>query len=434
MRASLYVAVTVLSAAFVRAQSRDPQPQDATKAVLAAFDKYDVVALNAAHSNKLQDDFIFSLLRTPALAGRVNDIAVECGNSRYQAVLDRYIAGDDVPIEEARLVWRNTTVAMCSVSGFYAELFPLVREVNTGLPAEKRFRVLALEPPVDWGAGDPSSVLRSAGDRNASIASVMMTEVFAKKRKALVLCGVGHLFHTEPSRETATSIYERAYPGRTFVVETHSGFAAFIDLDRGHQLEARMQPWPRPSIVLIKGTWLADLDLPYFMWPFPKRMAGDAIADKADAYLYLGPGDSLIYEKTPASILDDQSYMAEVSRRFSIDANALRRRNDNPALYTAADRLEARQFAPGAEFVGAYSTTLGGTPVVEIDFRAGKLSAKLPSSSGWVTLATAGGPARYHADASAQDVVLEFEIVNGTVTGVVLNRGSTQPKLKLQRR
>ena len=433
MRNHFWVATAVLAPILVGWQSPDPQPKDATAAVIAAFDSYDVVGMSAAHGNQRQDDFILSLIRRLALVGKVNDIAVECGNRRFQGLLDRYIAGDVIPIEDVKQVWRDTSVAMCSVSGFDTELFPLVREVNKGLPAERRFRVLVLEPPVDWSAGDPSTVPRSAGDRDASIVSVMTTEVLAKRRKALLLCGVGHLFHAQASRATAVSTYERSYPGRTFVITGHEGFAAFIDLDRGHQLEARMRSWPRPSIVPIKGTWLADLDLPYFMWPFPRRMAGEAIADLADAYLYLGPGDSLTYEKTPASILDDEASMAQVSRRFSIDVTALRRRNDNPALYTTADRQEARQFAPGAEFVGAYSAAPGGTPMVEVDFRAGKLSARLPSFPGWVAIAATGAPARYRADVPAQDVFPEFEIANTTVTGVVLDVGPTRPTMKLQR-
>lgn len=123
------------------------------------------------------------MIRNPALPGKVNDIVVECGNSRYQGMLDRYIAGEDVPLAEARQAWRNTTVLMCGLSGFYNELFPLVRQLNQKLPAQQRFRVLAGDPPVDWGAGDPAAVRRGA-DRDASIASVMMKEVLSKRRKA----------------------------------------------------------------------------------------------------------------------------------------------------------------------------------------------------------------------------------------------------------
>lgn len=63
------------------------------------------------------DEFLLDLLRNPALPGKVNDIAVECGNELYQSVLDRYIAGNDVPVEEVRLVWRNTTLQTALSAG-----------------------------------------------------------------------------------------------------------------------------------------------------------------------------------------------------------------------------------------------------------------------------------------------------------------------------
>jgi hypothetical protein len=111
------------------------------------------------------DDFLLSLVRRPELAAKVNDIATECGNSRYQPILDRYIAGEDVVIEQARQVWRDSVVGM-GISGFYAELFPLVREINKRLPAAKRFRMLTLEPLGDWSAVDAAAVRRAGGDRN----------------------------------------------------------------------------------------------------------------------------------------------------------------------------------------------------------------------------------------------------------------------------
>jgi hypothetical protein len=47
----LSVVARLLIPIITLAQSNDPQPQDATKAILAAFDKYDVVGMNAGHSN-----------------------------------------------------------------------------------------------------------------------------------------------------------------------------------------------------------------------------------------------------------------------------------------------------------------------------------------------------------------------------------------------
>src|SRR5882757_8802130 len=87
----------------------NPHPQDAAKAILAAFDKYEFVAMPHGHGNKDVDDFILDLIRNPAFPAKVNDIVYEGGNSRYQPVLDRYIAGEDVPLAELRHVWRDST-------------------------------------------------------------------------------------------------------------------------------------------------------------------------------------------------------------------------------------------------------------------------------------------------------------------------------------
>jgi hypothetical protein len=428
----VWIVAIAIVGTFPGAQSTSPQPQDATSAILRAFARYDVVGMSAGHGHKELNAFILSLIRNPALPTTINDIVVECGNSRYQAVLDRYIAGDDVSIEEARQVWRNTSVAMCGLSGFYSKFFPLIRRINQALPPRNRLRVLGADPPFDWSVGDPAAIQRGA-NRDASIASVIVTEVLSKKRKALTLVGVGHLYHHELSRGTAVSEYEKTYPGRTLIIETHNGFAAFVDLARGHQLEARMQSWPVPSIVSIKGTWLADLDLPYYMWPFPKRMAGQSIADLADAYLYLGPADSLTFEKIPDSILADKGYMAELTRRFGLDVEALRRRNTIDRLYTAADRQEALSFALGARFVGSYSNKTDEKSVVEIDYRGGELAARLPGAESWLPLRQTDTPTRYIAEVTAGALSLGFESVEGEVRGLTLESGANQPKVSFVR-
>ena len=37
----------------------------------------------------------------------MTNIVVEFGNARLQAVADRYVHGEDVPIEQVRAIWRN---------------------------------------------------------------------------------------------------------------------------------------------------------------------------------------------------------------------------------------------------------------------------------------------------------------------------------------
>lgn len=45
----------------------------------------------------------------PRLAGLVNDVVIEGGNSLYQDVMDRFVSGQLVDNAQLRAVWRNTT-------------------------------------------------------------------------------------------------------------------------------------------------------------------------------------------------------------------------------------------------------------------------------------------------------------------------------------
>ena len=290
-------------------EGTDVKPEDATTALLAAFDRYEVVGMGAAHGNKDLDDFILHLIRNPAFPDKVNDVVVECGNSLYQPILDRYIAGGDVSLSEVRPVWRNTTAQMCSVSGFYEVLFPLVRRINQRLPPERRIRMLAGDPPLDWSkVTDQSEVTLN---RDATTASVMEREVLSKHRKALMLFGEFHLFHSNKiaprGLESAVQRYEKDYPGVTLVI---GDLMVFTDSDppEKDEWEARTTSWPFPALIQnIQGTWLGDMDKTYF-------------SKMVDAYLYLGPTELMLIEPRPAEMFSNKGYM----QNFAEDRPLLR--------------------------------------------------------------------------------------------------------------
>jgi hypothetical protein len=79
----------------------EPVPKPAIRAIIDAFDKYEVVAMPEDHGLKDLDDLILALVRNPALPSKLNDIVIECGNSLYQPILDRYMVGMDVPLTAA---------------------------------------------------------------------------------------------------------------------------------------------------------------------------------------------------------------------------------------------------------------------------------------------------------------------------------------------
>lgn len=303
-----------------RTKPAEPIPQPAISAILAAFDKYEVVAMPQGHGMQDLNDFIFSLIRNPAFSDKVNDIEVEFGNSLYQPMLDRYIAGENVPFTELQKVWRKMGQPASGASGFVEQFFPLVRALNQKLPPERRLRVLAGDPAVDWDQIKSIQDLMARGfSRETSIASVMEKEVLSKHRKALMLFGTMHLMHTTGS---AVSRYEKDYPNLTFVI---SEFGVF-DTDLPRLSSSRLATWPIPSLALAKGTWLGALDLDHFIPPgtridqdcnvhhdFPKALQ-KPVEELVDAFLYLGPQDLRLREKIPADIALDVSYRTELQR------------------------------------------------------------------------------------------------------------------------
>ncbi|HEV2711016.1 MAG TPA: hypothetical protein VGU67_12435 [Edaphobacter sp.] len=310
-----------------RSPGSEPIPQPAIPSILAAFDRYEVVGISEAHGMKDVDDLILSLIRDPRFSEKVNDIAVECGNSLYQPILDRYIAGEDVPFTEVQKVWRNTTQPMCGESGFFEQFFPLIRAINQKLPPGKRLRVLAADPPIDWDQVKNSQDIAKFADRDANIASVMEREVLAKHRKALMLFGIFHLMHgSGPGDGDAVTLYEKRYPNLTFVISD----LGYYGTDLPSLSDSPFSTWPIPSLAKAGGSRLGALYLSDF-FPSPigtdkncnvvDEFAGNPqkrMEDLVDAFLYLGPQNLRLTEPMPADIALDTVYMTESMRRIAL--------------------------------------------------------------------------------------------------------------------
>jgi len=317
-----------VSATHPLSDTQDAIPKPAILAILKAFENFEVIGMPAAHGHKDIDDFILSLIRDPRFPASVNDIVVECGNVRYQSILDRYIAGENIPFAEVQHVWRDTTVQqMCGASGFYEQLYPLVRSLNQHLPVKSRLRIVAADPPIDWSMIRSYDDLTPFFDRDGSIASVMEREVLSKHRKALMLFGVFHLLHGGgPGQGDAVTRYERHYPGVTFVI-SDLGYYGTGDEPLA-DVNASGGVWP--SLLRTKNSRLGSLGLDSFLTsPLTTdqdcnvseafgRKPSKTVADQIDAFLYLGPQKSLLAEPLPADIALDRAYRSEWFRRIRL--------------------------------------------------------------------------------------------------------------------
>ena len=229
---------------------------DAVTALLEAFESHPLVALGEGqHWNEQSHAFRLSLLRDPRFADRVNDIVVEFGSSRYQDVIDRFVAGADVPYAELRQVWENTTAPNTVWDmPIYEEFFRAVRDVNLKLLPSRRLRVLLGDPPIDWAkVASKEEILDWMAKRDTFAAEVVRREVLEKKRHALVVYGDGHLFRAAPE-PTLVSLLEKEAPGSLYSITTPTT----ADLPA---IQADVAKWRAPAIALLRGTVLGAAPL-----------------------------------------------------------------------------------------------------------------------------------------------------------------------------
>jgi hypothetical protein len=370
--------ILILGVGLMNVAAQDAQPVSAVDGILAAFDQYPLVAIGETHGVKELGDLYQAIVRAPGFADKADAIVVEFGNAFYQSVIDRYIAGEEIPYEELSHVWRDVVGAGFGSldAPMYEQFFTAVRDVNQTLPADQRLRVLLGDPAVDWGTVTSAADLDSAmQSRDTYFANVVDTEVMQKGLKALIITGGAHLsrgpapmivsFDGAGSTQGAVSpdmpeqpklmldILDEKYPDQTYVVQVHTGF---IDSQCNTDTESKFAGWSTPALAPVKGTWLEIVQCVAYPMDFMQRfgapndagvtisappgggmiapppnapaqavISGDVFPPgqapfptiTADAYVYLGARDSLTMSVPDPAIYTD-AYLTELERRRQI--------------------------------------------------------------------------------------------------------------------
>ncbi len=291
--------------------SKPPVVRDATVAMVDAINTHAIVMFGEIHANKQEYAWLCRLVRDPAFHARVDDIVVEFGNSLYQESVDRWIAGEDVPIAKVEKAWRNVVGAVGPVSPVYAEFYQAVRESNR-MSGSHKVRLLLGDPYANWEKIKNSEDLGPyITHRDDWYAQVVKDEVLAKGHRALLIMGAGHF-----RRVSGQGIIEQKLRGLGadpyLVVFGTNVVGAYDDLD------PRFDSWKTPAMVALAGNWVGDLPA------IPVQTGGMGPASSlkmavaADAMLYVGPRNALTSMNVPVSELVNSDYGKEINRRLMI--------------------------------------------------------------------------------------------------------------------
>jgi hypothetical protein len=311
-------------------------PIDPIAGILEAFKSHEVVALgDGGHGCEQAYAFRLSLIRDHRFANIVNDIVVESGNSLYQEMMDRFVAGGDVPERELRQVWQNTTQphAVWDVPVFEG-LFRAVRDVNASLPKGRQIRVLLGDPPIDWSkissGNEFDEAFKALADRDRCPVDIIQREVLAKGRRALVVYGSMHLLRRNPywqMKDEEEAERQFNLPPNTIVSllesESTKVYSVWTTVYTDPAaLQTDVSSWRRPSLVSIHGTLLGVASYRSYC-PHPLISMRDGavekfyvdpvrspvMQDQFDAILYLGPPSELTWSRLSPALSSDLEYV-----------------------------------------------------------------------------------------------------------------------------
>jgi hypothetical protein len=327
------------AAANARARPAGPGPAASSlaDAVFEAFRTHQLVGIGDTETAGVQaafqehHDVLQTLLADPRLPEVVDDIVFEYGNALYQDLIDSFVLGDALVNDaDLRLVWRNNCESPANTEDppVVEQVYRRVRAVNWPLPPEKRVRLLAGDPPIDWSnIATAQQVEVFVEQRDTYPASVIEKEVLARGRRALIHYGSAHLTHAVSSASlppSLVSIVEKQTGVRVYSIADLVPFTG----DPGG-LGARLASYPRATVIPAAGTWLAGIDAADVLGAVIEQpgkapvglYCGIPFGEVLDAGLWLGQPSVLTQSvPNPATYLDPV-YWAELQRRNAIMGN-----------------------------------------------------------------------------------------------------------------
>jgi len=337
----------------------EPVVRPALDGIFAAFETHPLVGLGDLHELANEEAFYAAVVRDPRFAATVGNVVAEFGASQHQTILDRYLAGEDVPYSEISKVWRNTVAWTPTVTGIgYQTFFAQVRAVNLSLPAGRRIRVLLSEPPIDWSAIHTKDAWQRIYDRRERhVAQVIVQEILNRGKKALVIYGTGHFFSfpwpsTMPAPPEANitlpEIVERTHPDAFYLITPYAGYEK-PGCSAALETETK---WPKEVLIApVRGTPLEGALLRADCMsqtmrgidPLPpaeelarlqQRSYEIEMGVAGDALLYLGPAAELMRTPSDPTTWMDVDYNKELVRRIRV-------RGDSPLSFPELLPLDA---------------------------------------------------------------------------------------------
>ncbi len=274
------------------------------EALLEMWDEADLVCLGEDHGDPDDHALRMALVSHPDFPRTVRVVVVEFVNPVHQELLDRWVVeGEELPRERQRALWRDAGMSVVWDLPMYEELLRTVREINLGLDAGDRVRVVGGAAPIPWNRVTTAEDLVPWLDRGRWIVDAVRREVLDPGRRGLAIFGAGHCERSGmgfPARLTAEELRR-----------TQSVFGFFGAGGRAAAREA-LGAGPGPEWIQVRGSLLAGMQAGTMLFEGHDRTA---LGELADALVYLPPGPA---GPVADAAVADPSFEREVARRWRL--------------------------------------------------------------------------------------------------------------------
>ncbi len=292
------------------AESGDIAPEAAIPSIVKALSQKPLVALGERHGVQEMADFYLALVADKDFRETADVIVIEIANARYQSLIDAYVSGENISMDELRPVWRDATNSLLQGGDdlSFEHLFAAIREGNLESDSNHQLRVLAGDPPLDWSAVQAKKDFYTyLNDRDRHYAEIVRNEVLQEGKRGVMIMGRGHLTYTVSNPEYPNAV--------AFIEKNHPGSMTIIHMLTDQPERLRKKEVAAPAIIFLEDTWLGETDAKF---GFKRRegVAPPALNETIDAVLYLG--DPSVFSETKLRAFDDPGYLAELDRRAQI--------------------------------------------------------------------------------------------------------------------
>lgn len=207
-------------------------PDTIISAMRQWHEEADIIGLGEAHHVPAIMECYSQLMMSNCFP-QCRHIVVEFGVQKHQGLLDRYLSGESITLDELAPVWRDSPLQALWVYDCYRMFFHTIREINLTRPPYQHLHVWLAEPCPSDSISDKSELSSFAHGTSASgtgqslsIRQAMRTHAFVslieqlmaqQQGKIVLIFGMRHLART-PVNGRTTLVHELLRPGRSIRV------------------------------------------------------------------------------------------------------------------------------------------------------------------------------------------------------------------------